>query len=148
MIQEEHLQIGKRIGVGAYAQVFRGFYQGTEVAIKRFNNKEDMSFKAFLTEVDIFLAFRGHPHIISFIGGYKQAQYSYLVTELAKKGNIHDYMKKQGKVVGKKKIQWAIDVACGMAFIHSLEPCILHRDLKADNILISEGGVAKICDFG
>lgn len=44
---------------------------GTPVAIKRFSNKIDISFKAFLTEIDILMSFKGHPNIVLFMGGYK-----------------------------------------------------------------------------
>jgi RIO-like serine/threonine protein kinase len=68
---EEYVQIGKKIGVGAYAEVYNGMYMGTDVAIKRFVNKDVKSFKAFLTELDIQLSMkRGHPNIIMFMGGY------------------------------------------------------------------------------
>lgn len=48
----------------------------------------------------------------------------------------------------KKKIQLAIDIAQGMNYLHMQDPPIIHRDLKAANILIGEGSMAKICDFG
>ena len=47
-----------------------GTYLGTKVAIKRFKNKDQSSFKAFLTEIDILMSFKGHPNIIMFMGGY------------------------------------------------------------------------------
>jgi hypothetical protein len=41
------------------------------------------------------MSFKGHPNIILFMGGYRQGSYSYIVTELAKKGNVQTYLKKQ-----------------------------------------------------
>jgi serine/threonine protein kinase len=62
--------IGQKIGTGSYAQVFKGLYLGTEVAIKRYSNNDEKSFRAFLVEVDINLAIRGHPNIVLFMGAY------------------------------------------------------------------------------
>merc|ERR1719345_366152 len=39
-------------------------------------------------------------------------------------------------------------IACGMHYLHTLEPPVLHRNLKTQNLLIDEGGRVKICDFG
>ena len=64
------MELGAKIGSGAYATVFRGMYLGTEVAIKRFKNRDPMSFKSFLTEIDVYLSFKGHPNITLFFGGY------------------------------------------------------------------------------
>ena len=44
---------------------------GTIVAIKRYPNSEEKSYKAFLVEVDVNLAIRGHPNIIQFVGAFQ-----------------------------------------------------------------------------
>ena len=41
-----------------------------------------------------------------------------------------------------------IDVSSAMEYLHSLRPCIIHRDLKSHNVLQSYQGTLKICDFG
>ena len=47
-----------------------------------------------------------------------------------------------------KLIQWAVDLACGMNFLHTHNPKIMHRDLKPHNLLIDAAGYLKIGDFG
>ena len=63
---------------------------GTPVAIKRYECKKEHSFKAFLSEIEIFQSIRGHPNIIHFFGGYRNQKYCFIVTELA----IHDEIAK------------------------------------------------------
>ena len=41
-----------------------------------------------MVEVEINLAIRGHPNIILFMGAYSSGKYSYVITEIAKKGNL------------------------------------------------------------
>jgi len=48
----------------------------------------------------------------------------------------------------KSMLACAIDSARGLAWLHSRNPPILHRDLHSNNILVSKHGVCKICDFG
>ena len=64
---------------------------GTEVAIKRYLNKDEKCFKAFLVEVEINLAIKSHPNIILFLGAFQKDKYSYIINDLAKKGNLHTY---------------------------------------------------------
>jgi len=46
------------------------------------------------------------------------------------------------------ELQMAFDVARGMNYLHSMEPPLVHRDLKSRNVLIDERWRAKISDFG
>ena len=46
-------------------------------------------------------------------------------------------------------ISWALQCARGVAYLHNMQPPLIHRDLKPPNLLLVLGGtVLKICDFG
>jgi len=67
---------------------------GSKVAIKKFRNEDNNSHKAFLSEVDILMSFKGHPNIILFHGAFKQGPYSYIVIDYAKYSNLQSFIKK------------------------------------------------------
>ena len=45
-----------------------------------------------------------------------------------------------------RRVEILLDAALGMAFLHGME--VVHRDMKADNLLLDEHGTTKVADFG
>eukprot|EP01127_Copromyxa_protea_P012260 TRINITY_DN3175_c0_g1_i2.p1 TRINITY_DN3175_c0_g1~~TRINITY_DN3175_c0_g1_i2.p1 ORF type:complete len:683 (+),score=93.13 TRINITY_DN3175_c0_g1_i2:83-2131(+) len=72
-----------------------------------------------------------------------------IVTELME-GNLHDLLHRPDiRLSNLQKLNFAIDIASGMAWLHNAKPCqIIHRDLKPSNLLIDENWKVKVADFG
>jgi len=62
-LREDQLVVGKQIGLGAYAVVYKGTYMGAEVAIKKYKVRDPKSKEAFNRELEIISRLR-HPNII------------------------------------------------------------------------------------
>lgn len=97
----------------------------------------------FLKEVDIWSSLQ-HPHIVKLFGACHVGN-PFFVCEYASNGNLPDYLyypENQDKT-------WKClhDVALGLWYLHSKKK-IVHRDIKGDNVVICEDGVAKLTDFG
>lgn len=71
-----------------------------------------------------------------------------IVTEYLERGTVRDLLLSKSRLEWNVRLNWALDTATGMAYLHSLEPCIIHRDLKTTNLLVDRGFNVKICDFG
>jgi len=95
-----------------------------------------------------------HPNIVHMAGIVKKP--IALVTEYLPFGSLYQFLQRED---APKKLHWAMrikilmDVAEGVAFMHSLQPQIMHRDLKTLNILMAADNenapvVAKVADFG
>jgi len=69
-----------------------------------------------------------------------------IVTELMEKGSLKDIIKREGAPSFEQTIQYAIDIADAMSYVHYYG--IIHRDLKCDNILVNRDNVAKVADLG
>uniref|UniRef100_A0A2N9EY16 non-specific serine/threonine protein kinase n=1 Tax=Fagus sylvatica TaxID=28930 RepID=A0A2N9EY16_FAGSY len=138
---------------GAFGKIYRGTYNGEDVAIKILERPENDPDKAQLMEQQfqqelMMLARLKHPNIVRFIGACRKPMVWCIVTEYAKGGSVRQFLtKRQNRAVPLKlAVKQALDVARGMAYVHELG--LIHRDLKSDNLLINADKSIKIADFG
>ncbi|KAH9611821.1 hypothetical protein KSS87_006764 [Heliosperma pusillum] len=88
-----------------------------------------------------------HKNVVQFIGACTKPPSLCIVTEFMAGGSVYDYLhKRKGTFKLPSLIRVAIDVAKGMNYLHQNN--IIHRDLKAANLLMDENEVVKVADFG
>jgi len=159
LINIEDLKFGPKIGVGGYGEVSLGRWHHTEVAIKRvFQKNGDAGMDNFLKEIKL-MSKLSHPNILLFIGACITSTDLFLVTEYMSKGSVYNIIHnntttipsgRKLKVVLKleRKLKMLLDSSKGMLYLHTLQPPIIHRDLKTQNLLVDEYWRVKLCDFG
>jgi len=138
--------LGPQLGAGGSAQVFKGSWNGQEVAVKRISGLAHL--EAMKKEVDALRRLR-HPRLVRFIGACVQPPLLLVVTEYMAGGSLHDRLFGCRKALSLSSSQrWLIacQTAEGLAFLHAQR--VVHRDLKSMNILLDSAQNAKICDFG
>ncbi|XP_021889335.1 serine/threonine-protein kinase HT1-like [Carica papaya] len=147
------LNMGMAFAQGAFGKLYRGTYNGEDVAIKILERPENSPEKAQVMEQQfqqevMMLATLKHPNIVRFIGACRKPMVWCIVTEYAKGGSVRQFLaRRQNRAVPLKlAVKQALDVARGMAYVHGLG--FIHRDLKSDNLLISGDKSIKIADFG
>lgn len=147
------LNMGPAFAQGAFGKLYKGTYNGEDVAIKLLERPENDLERAQLMEQQFqqevkMLATLKHPNIVRFIGGCRKPMVWCIVTEYAKGGSVRQFLnKRQNRSVPLKlAVKQALDVARGMEYVHELN--LIHRDLKSDNLLISSDRSIKIADFG
>ncbi|XP_057796212.1 serine/threonine-protein kinase EDR1-like isoform X1 [Salvia miltiorrhiza] len=149
-IDFSELTVGTRVGIGFFGEVFRGVWNGTEVAIKVFleqdltaENMED-----FCNEISILSRLR-HPNVILFLGACTRPPRLSMVTEYMEMGSLYYLIHLSGQ---KKKLSWRRrikmlrDICRGLMCLHRMK--IIHRDIKSANCLVNKHWTVKICDFG
>ncbi|KAL3818957.1 hypothetical protein ACJIZ3_004862 [Penstemon smallii] len=146
----EDLQIGERIGIGSYGEVYRADWNGTEVAVKKLM-KQDISGDAlaqFKSEIEIMLRMR-HPNVVLLMGAVICPPNMSILTEFLPRGSLYKLLHRPNiQIDEKRRIKMALDVAKGMNYLHTSNPIIVHRDLKTPNLLVDKNWVVKVCDFG
>lgn len=137
----------EKIASGAFGDLYRGSYCGQDVAIKilRAVQGSEAQISEFLQEIAIMRKVR-HKNVVQFIGACTRAPNLCIVFEYMTRGSVYEYMRKSGPLRLATILRIALEVCRGMDYLHKRR--IVHRDLKAANLLIDETGTVKIADFG
>ncbi|XP_065178459.1 uncharacterized protein LOC135809116 [Sycon ciliatum] len=135
---------------GAFGEVWLATYRDMPVAVKKLKavQIDPRSRLDFEREVALMKTIR-HPNIVMFLGAGLHQNQPFIVVEFMARGPLSSLIRNLSIPVNlSQKVRWALDVAKGMHYLHSLMPPRIHRDLKTSNLLLSECWVAKVADFG
>jgi WNK lysine deficient protein kinase len=148
-------RFNEELGRGAYKSVFRGIDEdtGREIAwnVIKIKKLPKIERRRISEEINTLKSMKEHPNIIHFISAWinKQKEEVVFITEMVTAGSIRQYLKRIKKPRLKVLKTWAIQILKGLQYLHELNPPIIHRDIKCDNIFInSHKGEIRIGDLG
>ncbi|CAL1271528.1 unnamed protein product [Larinioides sclopetarius] len=143
----ESLEFFQTLGKGNFGEVFYGLWNGTvEVAIKRLISN-GVQTDEFRREVAVMKAIC-HPKIVRLYAICTEREPFCIVMEYMCNGNLQHYLKTD---LGKRLqlpslVRICSQIADGMMYLEANN--MIHRDLAARNILVGDGGIVKLADFG
>nr|XP_010929257.1 probable receptor-like serine/threonine-protein kinase At5g57670 [Elaeis guineensis] len=143
---------GNLVGRGGYAEVYRGVLEdGQVIAVKRLTraSTDEQKEKDFLQELGTIGHVR-HPNVSALLGCCIDRDL-YLIFEFSSRGsvssNLHD--EKSPPMAWKLRYDIAVGTARGLHYLHKgCQRRIIHRDIKASNILLTTNFEPQISDFG
>ncbi|XP_002441673.1 putative serine/threonine-protein kinase [Sorghum bicolor] len=136
------------LGSGSAGQVYQGVLpSGQLVAIKHIH-KTAMS-GSFMREVEQLSKVR-HPNLVCLFGYCDEEGDQYLVYEYCSNGNLaQNLLRSDSALPWETRVKILRDCASVLRFLHTHpDGCIVHRDIKLTNILLTENKVPKLADFG
>lgn len=139
------------LGQGGFGFVHKGVLpDGTEVAVKSLKSGSGQGEREFQAEVEIISRVH-HRHLVSLVGyciaeGQRMLVYEFVPNKTLE---FHLYGKGQPVVDWATRLRIAVGSAKGLAYLHEdCHPRIIHRDIKAANILLDLKFEAMVADFG
>ncbi|EPS62114.1 hypothetical protein M569_12677 [Genlisea aurea] len=138
------------IGKGGSGTVYRGVLpDGRQIAVKRLSTDGMEGERAFRAEMEVLSRYRPHPNLVSLYGWFIDGSEKLLVYEFMEGGCLEDLISDRNRIDWRRRLQIAVDVAQALVFLHhECSPSILHRDVKASNVLLDRNGTARLTDFG
>jgi serine/threonine protein kinase len=140
------------LGQGGFGYVYKGVLAGSgkEVAVKQLKSGSGQGEREFQAEVEIISRVH-HRHLVSLVGYCIAGNQRMLVYEFVANNTLeHHLYAKDGPVMDwSTRMKIALGSAKGLAYLHEdCHPRIIHRDIKAANILLDNNFEAMVADFG
>lgn len=163
-LHESYALREKAIGVGGCASVYLGDDARTRaknekspksppIAVKVFNETGNKALETLKREVSLLMKVQPHPNIVAFHGMFifdagsltEAPQYAILL-EYCSGGDLYDKVHGSGPFKESKSAEIVGDILKALDHIHAKD--MVHRDVKAENVLLSTQGRAVLSDFG
>ena len=143
----------KELGSGTYGRVFLAEHKLTlaKYAIKTIDKRIHTSEKGqayFKREIEIMYRVH-HPNVVKLFGHFEDENFCYFIMEYIEEGNIYSVAPQNSHKLSLKQIASIIkDVISAVYYLHHMQPKIIHRDIKPQNVLLNKDLCAKLTDFG
>ncbi|XP_076891881.1 putative leucine-rich repeat receptor-like serine/threonine-protein kinase At3g14840 [Bidens hawaiensis] len=152
-IATNNFDFDNKIGEGGFGSVYKGVLpNGTLIAVKQLSSKSKQGNREFLNELGMISALQ-HPHLVKLHGCCIEGNQLLLAYEYMENNSLARAL--FGPKQWQLELDWprryriCIQIARGLAFLHEESRLkIVHRDIKATNVLLDKDLNAKISDFG
>ncbi|KAL5991998.1 hypothetical protein ACLOJK_012910 [Asimina triloba] len=140
------------LGAGGFGNVYRGILpkSKTEVAVKRVSHGSRQGMKEFVAEIESLGRLR-HRNLVQLLGYCRRKGELLLVYELMPNGSLDHFLFGEPAISLGWSQRYPIikGVACGLLYLHEQwEKVIIHRDIKASNVLLDREMNGRLGDFG
>ncbi|HEX6787849.1 MAG TPA: serine/threonine-protein kinase [Gaiellaceae bacterium] len=146
----ERYEVEELVGTGGMSSVYRARDRLLErlVALKVLHPHygDDEEYVERFRREARSVAQLSHPHIVTVIDRGEDDGQQFIVFEYVDGENLKQLIARNGPLPARRALELAIEIADALAFAH--EHGLIHRDVKPQNVLVSQDGDAKVTDFG
>ncbi|XP_058073097.1 G-type lectin S-receptor-like serine/threonine-protein kinase At1g11330 isoform X1 [Magnolia sinica] len=148
----DHFSHANKLGEGGFGPVYKGNLQsGEEIAVKRLSKSSGQGLEEFKNEVKLISKLQ-HRNLVKILGCCIEGEEKLLIYEYMPNKSLDVFLfdpSQQSVLDWAKRFHIVEGIARGLLYLHRDSRLkIIHRDLKASNILLDEGLQPKISDFG
>ncbi|KYQ92240.1 putative protein serine/threonine kinase [Tieghemostelium lacteum] len=140
-------KLDEKLGDGAYGSVYKGTHKdlGFTLAIKVIEMKQAEA-QSLQNEINILKNCKS-PNVVSYFGSLHDENNVWILMDFCALGSIRDIIESTEKTLNESQIAFVVkNTLQGLIYLHT--QAIIHRDVKAANILLSDQCEVKIADFG
>lgn len=149
-VLQNRYEMGEALGQGGFGSVYKAIDANLNrvCAIKENLATSEESQRQFMREATV-LANLSHPNLPRVTDHFiVPGQGQYLVMDFVEGDDLEKILRKREIIPLGEALEWVIQVAGALEYLHSQEPPVFHRDIKPANIRITPKGKAMLVDFG
>ncbi|XP_059624155.1 G-type lectin S-receptor-like serine/threonine-protein kinase At1g11410 isoform X1 [Cornus florida] len=148
----DNFSSANRLGQGGFGTVYKGrLHNGQEIAVKRLSKNSGQGIKEFKNEVTLIAKLQ-HRNLVKLVGCCIQQEEKMLIYEYLPNKSLDSFIfdeAKRSSMGWEKLFDIILGITRGMLYLHQDSRLrIIHRDLKASNVLLDAAMNPKISDFG
>ncbi|CAI0430898.1 unnamed protein product [Linum tenue] len=146
-----NFSLDRKLGEGGFGAVYRGCLSDSDmpVAVKRISRGSRQGIKEYTTEVMIISRLR-HRNLVQLIGWCHEKGELLLVYQFMSNGSLDSHLfGENSSLPWPERYNIALGLASSLLYLHEeWEQCVVHRDIKAANVMLDSGFNVKLGDFG
>lgn len=140
------------LGFGGFGKVYKGVLPDskTEIAVKQISQESRQGLQEFISEIETIGKLR-HRNLVQLLGWCRKRNDLILVYDFMENGSLDKYIFEQPRAILRWEERFRIikGVASGLVYLHEeWEQTVIHRDVKAGNVLLDSEMNARLGDFG
>ncbi|KEG11954.1 protein kinase [Trypanosoma grayi] len=144
------VELKQVLGSGGFGKVYMGYDRKRKinVAVKSIGKRmvELQNILSYVErEIEVMRKIK-HPHVVKLLDAFESSSAYNLVMELAPNGELFDKIVNSERFDERTARMYFQQLICAVHYCHGLN--IVHRDLKAENLLLGKGNELKVCDWG
>lgn len=139
----------KRLGEGGFGCVYlaEDTLLGKTWAIKEAGSSDSVSYAAVRAELSV-LSKVSHPGIVRITDVFRSDDHIYIVMDHIKGMNLTELMRLKKKIPEKMFFRWSMELCDAVSYLHHMDPPVVLRDIKPQNIMVRPDGHIVLIDFG
>lgn len=155
MLRNGTLQVTKQLAFGGLSAIYQAQWNKLDTVVVKEavipqNADEESKTRAEerIQREAQFLMRLKHDHIAKVLDHFIEEGRHYLLLEYVHGQDLRQYVKQNGPQNEEKVLEWSVQIADIIAYLHSQDPPIIHRDLTPDNLVLRNDGGVTLIDFG
>ena len=154
-LQNSRIEIVRQLAFGGLSAIYLAHVNKTDTVVlkeavvhAKANPEAKKQAEQHLEREAKILATLSHPNIAKVLDHFVEDERHYLILEYISGQDLRQFVKQNGEQDVEKVIDWAIDAAAILSFLHGNDPPIIHRDLTPDNLVVRNDDALILIDFG
>lgn len=155
LLRKGSLKVVRQLALGGLSAVYLCQLDGSKLVVLKEAvipedsplNIRDKAREMFEREASLLMKIN-HPNIVHVQDYFIDEGRNYLMLEYVAGQDLRQYVKQNGPQRETVVIEWAIQIANILKYLHEQDPSIIHRDLTPDNLVMRDDGTIVLIDFG